>query len=71
MNQLTINKAQEIYNNLDDSKKTVVAFGMTPIEAAQELELYLMENNILYESKDLAVAFMKVANMPGNVGMRA
>ncbi len=62
--------AREIYNNLPDNDKAIIAFGMIPIDAAQKLERYAVANSISTEPKDIAVAFMQIANESGNVGMR-
>lgn len=64
---LMVGKALDIYSKMDDSNKAVVAFGMTPKYAADELEEFM--EGFEYESKDVALAFMEVAMMPGGAGM--
>jgi hypothetical protein len=60
-------KALEIYERMDEGDKAVIAFGMTPSWAADELEEFM--SDFEYESKEVALAFMYVADMPGNVNM--
>jgi len=64
---LMIGKALDIYSKMSDGDKSVVAFGMTPLWAAEELEAFM--ENFEYEPKYLALSFMEVAKMPGNKGM--
>lgn len=64
---LMVAKAYEIYMKMDDSSKAVVAFGMTPVEAVNELEEFM--GDMEYESKEIALSFMEVAKMPGGAGM--
>lgn len=56
-------KAQEIWNAMDENERTGVRFGMFPLEKMQAAE---KEG---YNGKDLCVALMDVAKQNG--GMRA
>jgi len=61
---LMVGKALEIYERMNEGDKSVISFGMTPSWAVGELEDFM--DGFEYESRDLSLSFMEVANMPGN-----
>ena len=63
-------QAAIIFCQLPHNKQSVVAFGMTPIEAHQELAAICSAAGVPLTSRDSALAFMAACNKQGP-GMRA
>ena len=64
-----IAEAGLIYQALPKNMQAVVAFGMTPIEAHQELAAVCQKAQIHLSDRDSALAFMAACNKSGP-GMR-